>query len=222
MRNMTHPRPIGKSRLRQWALLALRSIAPKRRLLVSGDSKVPTVYLTFDDGPDPETTPDILDVLRRHRVLATFFVVGRQVQAHPDIVRRISAEGHTIGGHTFSHQAPQETTSKELIGEIRQTDLLLRKIIGQGCRLFRPPFGKLTFTKLFRLWADRRTIVLWNRDPKDFSTSSSKRLATWFRANPLVAGDVILLHDTSASTATVLDEVIVHTRRSGLDFSPLD
>jgi peptidoglycan-N-acetylglucosamine deacetylase len=95
------------------------------------------------------------------------------------------------------------------------------KILGRGSPLFRPPFSKLTVGKLWQLWADRRTVVLWNRDPRDFAAPSAEHLAAWFREHPLAGGDIVLLHDTSACTAEVLEEVISRTLQSGLTLAPL-
>ncbi len=221
MPDLISPRIVTKSRVRQWALAMLQLTVSSRRLLVRGDATPRSVHLTFDDGPDPDTTPRILDVLRRHQVRATFFVVGRQAAAHPDIVRRMAAEGHTVGGHTFSHRPPEQVSSRELIAEVQETEALLLKILGRRCRIFRPPFGKLTVAKLWRLWTEQRSIVLWNRDPKDFAASNAGQLAAWFRKSPLAAGDIVLLHDTSIPTVEVLEEIILRTRCSGLEFAPL-
>ncbi|MCY2989949.1 MAG: polysaccharide deacetylase family protein [Planctomycetota bacterium] len=218
---MNAPPVARKNRLRQWVLWGLRLTISSRRLLVRGPANSRIVYLTFDDGPDPETTPRILDVLRRHSVQSTFFVVGEKAAAHPDLVRRLADEGHAVGGHTFFHLDPNQVNGRQLIEEVRATEDLLQKILGRGSRLFRPPFGKLTLGKLWRLWAEQRTIVLWNKDPKDFAASSTEQLAAWFRNDPLAGGDIVLLHDTSAVTAEALEEVISHTRRSGLAFAPL-
>ena len=218
---MKAPPVAQKNRWRQWVLQGLRRTIPSRRLLVRGPAKAPTVYLTFDDGPDPDTTPRMLEILRRHAVRATFFVVGEKAAAHPELLRRVADEGHAIGGHTYFHRAPDAVNGQQLLDEVRRTDTLFQQILGRPSRLFRPPFGKLTLGKLWRLWAARRTIVLWNKDPKDFAASSAEQLADWFRNAPLAAGDIVLLHDTSAVTAEVLEEVILRTRRAGLSFAPL-
>jgi len=214
-------RVFRKDRLRQAVLLALRLVVPRSLLLVHGDKNSRVVHLTFDDGPSPETTPRILDVLRRQGVRATFFVVGRQAAAHPELIRRMADEGHAIGGHTYAHHLPGQVNSRQLLDEVRRTDALLQQILGRGSRLFRPPFGKLTLGKLWRLWADSRSIVLWNNDPRDFAAASPDELAASFREHSLAGGDVVLLHDTSAVTVACLEELILQTLRSGLTFAPL-
>lgn len=185
-----------------------------------------SVYLTFDDGPDPATTPVILDALRRHQARATFFVVGRQVRKHPELIRRMIAEGHAVGGHSYLHEHPNRVSGARLMREIHRTDDWLEAIAGVRPRLFRPPHGKLSVSKLVRLAVAGRTIVLWNKDPKDFALPDidgvgGRQLADWFQSHPCQAGDVVLLHDTSRVTAAALDQVLAACSASGLRCEPL-
>lgn len=212
---MTNVRPMA-SRLRQLALRVLQIILPPGMLRTQERVQTATVYLTFDDGPTPDTTPAILDVLQRHRARATFFVVGRQAAQHPDLVRRMIAEGHVVGGHTFHHRPPREVDAGQLWTEILQTDETLQSIVGQAPRLFRPPYGKLTARKLWRLLAAGRSIVLWNKDPRDFAASTPQQIVEWFDLHPCRDGDIVLLHDTSHSTAQALDSVLTKLDAAGL------
>ena len=217
-------RPARKNFARQLALKALSCTMSRRRLLVQGDKRNGAVYLTFDDGPSPETTPRILDTLRAHGAKATFFVVGRQAAAHPEIVRRMLDEGHTVGGHTYHHSPPNQVDGRRLLEEIRATDAVLSRISSDDAftaKLFRPPYGKLTVAKFWRLWNAQRTVVLWNKDPKDFAAESPAQLVDWFQREPIVAGDIILLHDTSSVTAAALDRVLTTLESDGLKFAPL-
>ena len=210
------------SALRQLALRTLRGVLPRRVFRTSERrASVATLFLTFDDGPDPETTPNILDTLARHEAKATFFVVGRQAAQHPEIVRRIAREGHTIGGHSFFHRHPTETSSEQLWQEILQTDETLREIVGQAPKLFRPPHGKLTARKLWRLSTSGRSIVLWNRDPKDFAATRREEIMDWFARNACQDGDIVLLHDTSRPTAEALEVLLDRFRRAGLSLRGL-
>ncbi len=214
--------PSRKNRWRQTALWGLRLVISRRRLLVRGDPRSPTIFLTFDDGPHPEVTPLVLDVLSRYGAKATFFVIGQQVATHPELVRRVADEGHTLGHHTFFHRHPGSVGSRQFMEELSSTDQLLHRIVGRGTRLVRPPYGKLTLGKLWRLWVARWTIVLWNQDPKDFAATSVDSLAAWFRERSPTGGDIILLHDTSALTAAVLEQVIPRAQDAGLLFAPLN
>src|SRR5262249_10657688 len=120
-------RPFFPSRYRQAAKKALAAFLPRRRLLVHGPAQSSAVCLTFDDGPDPTYTPAVLDVLKSHAVSATFFVIGQKAERHPDLIRRMAAEGHVIGNHTYSHSDPEKTSAHDLIAEVGRTSDILRR-----------------------------------------------------------------------------------------------
>lgn len=211
-------RQAKRSPFRQLVLRLTSRSVPRRLLLRSGPRTSRTVSLTFDDGPHPENTPRILDVLKRHGAVATFFVVGERARKHPELVRRIVSGGHDIGGHSYFHRDPASTSARELCDEARKTDEVLRQIVGSSSKLFRPPFGKLSAEKLLRLWLDGRNVALWNRDPKDFAMSDADQLCDWLEANPLRGGDVVLLHDKAGATVEALEEGIRIVRRTGMQF----
>lgn len=200
---------------RQVARQALVACLPVSRFVESFPG-TDAVYLTFDDGPHPEFTPRVLDVLRDHGAWATFFVVGRECEKHPEIVRRIAAEGHAIGNHTYSHVSANDVSSAEWESELRRTNEALRNIVGNETRLVRPPFGKIGIAGLMGRWRNDQTVVLWNVDPKDFACRDSEQLWRWFEERPLAAGDVVLLHDVNPWTPDVLGRVIESTQRRPL------
>ena len=195
---------------------------PRRLFLVSGPASSGCACLTFDDGPDPRHTPRLLDVLGEHGVRATFFVIGRQAERHPDLVRRMAAEGHAVGHHSFYHTDPHLTPARRLVAEARHTAQVLGEIIGRRPTLFRPPLGKLTPLKLCGLWAAGQTVVLWNVDPKDFSCGSGDELAARLESRPVRAGDVLLMHDNHPHAAAVLPTLAARMRRQGVGFTTLD
>jgi peptidoglycan/xylan/chitin deacetylase (PgdA/CDA1 family)/glycosyltransferase involved in cell wall biosynthesis len=197
----------------------MTTVLPRRLFLVRGPQRCDSVCLTFDDGPHPEHTSRLLDTLKQLGARATFFIIGRNAQRYPDLLRRMAVEGHAIGNHSYSHGEPQRTSARELVEEARQTADLVAKIVGQGTRLFRPPHGKLTAAKAWRLWRTKQTIVLWNVDPKDFACKSAEELRTRFESSPLKGGDVVLLHDNHPWAAAVLPDVIAASRRRGLRFT---
>src|SRR5262245_35801576 len=126
--------------LRQIGKSVLSACVPPSRFLVRGrgaEESAPALSLTFDDGPDPEHTPRILDQLSRLGVRATFFVVGERAAAHPDLVKRIVNEGHEIGNHTWTHAAPHLIRAPEFLDEVVRTAWLLRDICSVDCRLVR-------------------------------------------------------------------------------------
>jgi peptidoglycan/xylan/chitin deacetylase (PgdA/CDA1 family) len=204
-------------RPRQLVRRAMAKLLPRRLFVVCGSPHSGKVYFTFDDGPDPEHTPRVLDALKANDVKATFFVTGKQCLLYPDLVRRILDGGHCVGHHSFSHSEPAHTSARRLIDEIRETDdALLRASDGLASKYFRPPHGKLTAAKLWRLWLEGHTVVLWNRDSKDYQAKSAEQLREWVCENPLESGDVVLMHDTNPHTAEALPSIIEVTRNRGL------
>jgi peptidoglycan/xylan/chitin deacetylase (PgdA/CDA1 family) len=200
----------------------MTGLLPSSMLLVHGPQKSDSVCLTFDDGPHPSLTPRVLDVLAEQGVKATFFVVGGEAQKHTDLVRRMTREGHTVAHHSYSHKRPEEMSASQLMQEIRETDTVLNQAASPPAKLFRPPWGKISLGKLWALWRKKLTVVLWNRDPKDFSGKSAQDLRQWLLISPLRGGDLVLLHDTVSATAEVLPEMILAARAAGLQFTTVD
>jgi peptidoglycan/xylan/chitin deacetylase (PgdA/CDA1 family) len=205
------PRP-----MRQLARRWLAALIPRKYYALSGTTDEPCVYLTFDDGPDPAVTPQILDALRDAGAVATFFLIGDRAERFPALVQRIAAEGHELAHHSYWHLDPRTVSSREFRDELRQCAGVFAAAGLAASRLVRPPNGKLTPGKLLRLWAEGYGVVLWNRDPRDYIAASADDLANWFEEHPLNAGDIILLHDTKACTAESLPRVIASIRRAGL------
>jgi peptidoglycan-N-acetylglucosamine deacetylase len=143
-------------------------IAPKRHRELA---------LTFDDGPNPEWTPQLIDILARYRVRATFFMVGRFAEEEPLLTRYVADAGHLIGNHTWSHPNLALTAPGGVRDELARTSTILAKIIGKPIRYFRPPFGA---RRPDVLWTARRmgmTPVLWNAMTSDWKEPSAVRIA---------------------------------------------
>jgi peptidoglycan/xylan/chitin deacetylase (PgdA/CDA1 family) len=210
---------------RTWPQLlkgALAALLPRNLLLLRAPASRRSVCLTFDDGPHPEHTPRLLEVLKDQDVRATFFVVGKNAARYPDLVRWIAAEGHTIGNHSYWHGKPEQTSAGTLLQEVRQTRDLLGELLGQPPNLFRPPHGKLTVSKLWQLWKAGQTVVLWSVDPKDFARTDHREIRDWFERRPLHAGDVVLMHDNHPHAAAVVPQLVRAGRARGLSFTTLE
>jgi peptidoglycan-N-acetylglucosamine deacetylase len=206
---------------RQIARRVLANTLPTSRFLVACPKSSNQVFLTFDDGPHPIHTPRLLQVLRDFDVKATFFVLGVQVHKHPGIVQEIVADGHSIGHHTFHHGDPSTVSADVLMRELGDTERLLKALMNNRTKMFRPPHGKLSAGKLWRLLRGGYQTVLWNLDPKDYRCQSEAELEEWFRKNPVAGGDIVLLHDVHPYAAEVLPSVINDARRRGLEFASL-
>lgn len=196
---------------RQLVRSALLRATPRSRLIATLPSGSNAIALTFDDGPHPEWTPRILDALAAAGAKATFFVIGERADRYPDIVRRLAAEGHAVGHHSWTHSEPGSTSARVLLQEIRRTRALLEQLTGRPAPLFRPPHGKLTALKLLAVWWERNAVVLWNKDPKDFGLPDAAALLAWAERQPLVAGDIVLLHDVHEQTALALPGILAGT-----------
>jgi teichuronic acid biosynthesis glycosyltransferase TuaC len=212
---------VNPFRLRQLIRKAMATLLPKRMFLVHGRRQADSVSLTFDDGPHPEYTPHLLDILKGHGVKASFFVVGRQAKLYPDLVRRIAAEGHDVANHSYFHSYMEQLSAGEAVQGILKTQKLLRQLAGNVPSVYRPPHGKLTLWKLLRLWWAGLSVILWNVDARDYAWEDAADLAEWIRRNPLHAGDIVLFHDRLPLAGQVLPELIETTRQRGLSFVPV-
>src|SRR6202521_4519778 len=186
---------------------ALFSAVPGRQLLEHGDRDQRQIALTTDDGPDPVYTPRILDIFRDHAVKATFFVVGGAAEQYPDIVVRMKKEGHDVGSHSYSHPYFHRLSWAGAIREIRMTRWVLDRILGEKCKLFRPPYGKLSLRSLIPTWAAGQHVVMWNIDLKDYRASTGEVEAQLDRTS-FSSGDIILYHGISAAALKALPSVI--------------
>ena len=185
--------------LRQATKRVLTACLPPQWLLTRGprhaSNERPRLALTFDDGPHPVYTARLLDVLRTAGLSATFFVVGRNAAQHPKLIERMADEGHELANHTWSHGEPAQTSPRQFLDEVQQTDDLLRNLTGTVSRAMRPPKGNLNWTKLSGLWRQGKTVALWNVDPRDYCMNNAGEMAVWTAQYAPRDGDVLLFHD---------------------------
>ncbi len=198
---------------RQLLKQVMAGVLPSHRLLVHGPAVQPTshgrqsrfdIALTFDDGPHPEWTPAVLDALASAGWKGTFFVIGQRAAESPELLRRIAAEGHAIGNHTFTHSDPRLTSASQFSEEVSRTNDLIAKLTGTHTSLMRPPKGYLTVGKFRSLWRDSHSIVLWNVDPEDFAMTANISAQQWSDAYVPHPGDVVLLHDRLPYAAEIV------------------
>ncbi len=173
---------------------------------VEGQEK--KIALTFDDGPHPFYTEQLLDGLKERGVKATFFVTGSHAELHPDIIKRISEEGHLIGNHTYSHMQYSESNCQDYKDELLKTNEIITGITGEDVIYVRPPYG--SWDK--KLEAELNMFpVLWTVDPLDWC-STNVACITNNVVKKVEENDIILMHDYYESTVTaalqIIDELI--------------
>jgi peptidoglycan/xylan/chitin deacetylase (PgdA/CDA1 family)/glycosyltransferase involved in cell wall biosynthesis len=186
---------------------ALYGAVPGRQLLQHGDRDRAQIALTIDDGPDPIYTPRILDIFRDFAVKATFFIVGGAAEQYPNIVRRIKKEGHDVGNHSYSHPYFHRLSWAGAVREISMTRWVLDRILGEECKMFRPPHGKLSLRSLIPAWAAGQQVVMWNVDLKDYRASTGDIEAQLSRTS-FSSGDIVLYHGTNEPALKALPRVI--------------
>lgn len=179
----------------------------------------PVLALTFDDGPHPELTPKLLDILRQKGVRATFFVLGSNVAKYPDIARRIVAEGHEIANHSYNHPALTKLGASRMNDEVGGTCEIIEKVTGRRPASMRPPYGALNSTVEHALLQNYGlNIVLWSVDPYDWkrpgATEVTRRLVEGARP-----GAILLAHDIHPGTIEAIPEVITQLKNRGYTFA---
>lgn len=148
-----------------------------------------TIYLTFDDGPNPQVTPWVLDQLAKYNAKATFFCIGKNAEMYPEIVQRTKDEGHSIGNHTYSHCKGWGKNTGAYIEDVELANSFL------GSTLFRPPYGRITKSKIRRLSA-RYHIIMWDILSRDYSAVVSPRKCIREVVPHLRPGAIIVFHDS--------------------------
>ena len=177
------------------------------------------ICLTFDDGPDPIMTPKILDILTRHHVKGTFFLIGENVLANPELVKQISDEGHSIGNHTYYHKATFSISCKNKITEeIKKTNQLLEQITSKKIIFFRPPFGITNPNINIALKKLNLKSIGWGIRSLDTVTNDSIKLYNKVKKGIDKGESIILFHDRCESTLAILEKIIIYCLDKNLKF----
>lgn len=189
--------------------------------LLNGSPKKREVALTFDDAPDEDFTPRVLDALKKANVKATFFVVGNRVEAHPEIMRRIVREGHAIGNHSYNHANLPKLSDSEFRKQITRTDRIIQKFTGDIPKIIRPPYGNISEDQIKWLVSQDKKIVNWNVDSLDWKGLSAKQVSTNVLSN-IKPGSIVLQHsgggegEDLSGTVKALPEIIKKLKGDGV------
>jgi len=180
-------------------------------------TKQPRLYLTFDDGPVPEVTEWVLDLLAYHDAKATFFCVGENVKKYPHIFERITLEGHTIGNHTYHHKNGWKTSTSNYIQDVEKCAKLVKS------NLFRPPYGRISPWQLNQL-KEKFELVMWDILSGDFDHNLDPESCFRNVINNSGPGSILVFHDSvkaSKKLKYVLPKVLEHFTNLGFSFEAL-
>ncbi len=192
-----------------------RDLGDKFNKLLRGDTRRPCIALTFDDGPHPVYTLQLLDILRRTHTPATFFLVGEQVAKYPGLAQLEVAEGNEVADHTYDH-INLTVIPPELVGyEVQRCNAALQRATGAPVRFFRPPGGEYDGETVREVSRHGFITTLWTNDPGDFSRPPAAVIQKRTLAH-LENGGIILLHDGIPETLTALPAIIAEARRRGV------
>ena len=172
------------------------------------------VALTFDDGPNPATTNQALDTLSKYGIKATFFVLGKNVSGNEEILKRMKADGHVIGNHSWSHPILSQLSLDEAKKQITDTEDVLTKVLGSSSKLMRPPYGAITDD--IRNSLDL-SFIMWDVDSLDWKNKNEASILTEIQRE-VKNGSIILMHDIHAETVHALPKVIDYLKGQGYDF----
>ncbi|WP_371404139.1 polysaccharide deacetylase family protein [Kribbella sp. NBC_00662] len=186
---------------------------------------LPTKYvvLTFDDGPDIEYTPKVLDILAKYDAKATFFEVGQNVQKHPELTKRIHAAGHSVENHTWNHADLRKLSATAFRQQVMSTDQAIRAQIGSTPGCLRPPYGGVSATVRQRAKALGKDLVVWTVDSRDWTKPGTTAIVQRVMKN-VHSGSVILMHDgggNRSQTVAALPTILKLLKAQGYGFRTL-
>ncbi len=189
--------------------------------LSHGSREEKKIALTFDDGPHPRYTAEILDLLAEYEIKATFFMIGTNVSHYPELARRVAREGHEIGSHTFSHPHMLRITPSALLDEIGKTERIFAENHIPKPTLFRPPEGYRTKEQSLAVKNAGYTMVVWSIDTHDWQSRPSTEIVSYVHEN-VQGGDILLFHDYISgqnTTITALKQLIPKLLDDGYRFT---
>ena len=184
------------------------------------DTEEKIIALTFDDGPHPKYTSEILDILDKYDVKATFFVIGRNAESYPSALKRIADSGHEIGNHTFTHVTAERVSAKEFKAELEKTHSTIKRITGVSPAVFRPPTGHCNSVTVKSAAEMGYKLIVWTVDTKDWMHETTQNIVNTVKSRTR-SGSIILFHDyisKPSPTPNALRVLIPYLLSSGYRF----
>lgn len=193
--------------------IAMETMEPTKPVS-PGDPNAKRIALTFDDGPHPKVTEQILNTLDKYHAKATFFMLGSRVKHYPNIARDVLARGHEIGNHSWNHPVLTKMPMEQVLKEYTSTANEIELAISQGATVFRPPYGATNDDINAKIPVP---VVLWSIDTLDWKHRNSQLLLTYIKKN-MHNNAIVLMHDIHQSTADGLDAVLAYLQSEGYEF----
>ncbi len=184
---------------------------------IGSETNIKRIYLTFDDGPVPEVTPQVLDILKEFKAKATFFCVGDNVRKYPEVYERIIINGHATGNHTYSHLNGFKTEGLTYLGDVEKCNLLIKS------KLFRPPFGRITNSQATELQKNY-SIIMWSVLSGDYNKKIPKEKVLKYTLRNSTDGSIIVFHDSIKASERMiyaLPRTLEHFSRLGYSFNAI-
>ena len=174
------------------------------------------VFLTFDDGPDENFTRQVLDILKEHGQRATFFLIGQNVDASPELAAEICHQGHRVGLHTHTHAHLDEMTKPQFLDEMNRNQESVRRAIGRTATILRPPRGRMRLKNL--LWATQLElqVVHFTITSNDWKASSRDEVVRYVDLPSIRGGEIISFHDNNIHTVKALPVILRELEKAGM------
>jgi peptidoglycan/xylan/chitin deacetylase (PgdA/CDA1 family) len=191
-----------------------------------GDESRREIALTFDDGPHPKDTPQVLEILAKHNICATFFLIGKYVEQHPNLVKQIYQNGHQLGIHGYRHRPFQLENPATLRTQLEGTRNLIADICGSSPELIRdlrPPYGAFTQKTISALTEWGYQLVMWNNIPPHWMQPLNWTISQIFEQ--ITPGSIIVLHDGHGhgrNVASIIDTIVPRLKASGYSFIKIE
>ncbi|MFF5994851.1 polysaccharide deacetylase family protein [Lysinibacillus sp. KU-BSD001] len=207
LRSYLHPTLLNNAQLEHMISIEKSQLDPHGKYIA----------LTFDDGPSPKVTPQILKTLKQHGAKATFFMLGKQVETYPQIAAQVANDGHEIANHSYSHSKLTKLTSQEMIKEMSEATKKIEMATGIEPVLFRPPYGAYNNDVVHYAKMNDYSMILWSVDSLDWKSRNPVAIND-IVTNNVTNGSIVLMHDIHASTAEALPELLVTLKAAGYQF----
>lgn len=192
-------------------------------IITNGKRSSNKISLTFDDGPHPENSSKILDILEKHNVKATFFLMGEECAQNREVVLSMHNKGHQIANHGTKHFDVSDVSLTDYISDVSICQNVMRNITGNKVnKYFRPPYGAVNLLSLIRLILNGYKFVFWTTDSDDSFISQPDKLLNNIKSKDIKGGDILLFHEDYDQTVKILSEVIVYLKSKSFELVTID